>query len=256
MLPRLFDAMVSARDEGRGRGGHLGLGLAIVRLVAEYHGGAARAINLPGGRGVLFEWKCPWAKPPAACRGRELKLGVQRLRRTLYLGPNPPPAGNRLRHLAPIPGLPALADEGRRALRGPRRRGHGRLRALRREHAAQRCEGGGRQVHLPRPRKLQAREMTPAALATGVPADSRGPATARRSPRRATTRPGAPWSSSPPIASCWRWACRAPTPSSTPSSSSASSSRAWRSRRWSPIASPPCSSSCRPCCASRACRCR
>ena len=55
MLPRLFDAMVSARDEGRGRGGHLGLGLAIVRLVAAFHGGGARAVNLPDGRGVLFE---------------------------------------------------------------------------------------------------------------------------------------------------------------------------------------------------------
>jgi two-component system, OmpR family, sensor histidine kinase ChvG len=55
VLPRLFDAMVSARSEGQGRGGHLGLGLAIVRLVAAHHGGRARAVNLPDGRGVLFE---------------------------------------------------------------------------------------------------------------------------------------------------------------------------------------------------------
>lgn len=55
VLPRLFDAMVSARDQGQGRGGHLGLGLAIVRLVAVHHGGSARAVNLPEGRGVLFE---------------------------------------------------------------------------------------------------------------------------------------------------------------------------------------------------------
>ena len=55
VLPRLFDAMVSARGEGQGRGGHLGLGLAIVRLVALHHGGGARAVNLPDGRGVLFE---------------------------------------------------------------------------------------------------------------------------------------------------------------------------------------------------------
>ena len=59
MLPRLFDAMVSARAEGQGRGGHLGLGLAIVRLVAEFHGGAARAVNLPGGTGVHFEVELP-----------------------------------------------------------------------------------------------------------------------------------------------------------------------------------------------------
>jgi len=58
-LPRLFDSMVSVREEGQGRGGHLGLGLAIVRLVAEFHGGAARALNLPGGRGVRFEVDFP-----------------------------------------------------------------------------------------------------------------------------------------------------------------------------------------------------
>ncbi|MGE0356010.1 MAG: ATP-binding protein [Burkholderiales bacterium] len=63
MLPRLFDAMVSARDEGQGRGGHLGLGLAIVRLVAGFHGGAARAANLPDGRGVHFEVELPVAGP-------------------------------------------------------------------------------------------------------------------------------------------------------------------------------------------------
>jgi len=59
MLPRLFDAMVSGRDEGQGRGGHLGLGLAIVRLVAVFHGGTVRAVNLPEGRGVLFEVEVP-----------------------------------------------------------------------------------------------------------------------------------------------------------------------------------------------------
>jgi signal transduction histidine kinase len=66
MLPRLFDAMVSARDEGQGRGGHLGLGLAIVRLVAAFHGGAARAANLGEGRGVVFEVELPRAQPQGA----------------------------------------------------------------------------------------------------------------------------------------------------------------------------------------------
>jgi dedicated sortase system histidine kinase len=59
VLPGLFDAMVSGREEGHGRGGHLGLGLAIVRLVAQHHGGTARAANLPGDRGVLFEVEVP-----------------------------------------------------------------------------------------------------------------------------------------------------------------------------------------------------
>ena len=69
MLPRLFDAMVSARDDGRGRGGHLGLGLAIVRLVAGFHGGAARAANLPDGRGVALRGgsaRCRRPRQPAS----------------------------------------------------------------------------------------------------------------------------------------------------------------------------------------------
>ncbi|HST00097.1 MAG TPA: ATP-binding protein, partial [Usitatibacter sp.] len=53
---RLFDSMVSLRtaDEPRGEA-HLGLGLYIVRLVAQFHRGQVRAMNLPGGRGVRFE---------------------------------------------------------------------------------------------------------------------------------------------------------------------------------------------------------
>jgi signal transduction histidine kinase len=61
VLPRLFDSMVSAREEGQGRGGHLGLGLAIVRLVAQFHGGTVHAVNLPGGNGALFEVDVPVA---------------------------------------------------------------------------------------------------------------------------------------------------------------------------------------------------
>lgn len=56
MQGRLFDSLVSLR-EGGGRGGetpHLGLGLYVVRLVAERHGGAAAAHNLPGHEGVEF----------------------------------------------------------------------------------------------------------------------------------------------------------------------------------------------------------
>jgi dedicated sortase system histidine kinase len=56
MRGNLFDSMVSLRAE-RGRDGksgepHLGLGLYVARLIAEFHGGAIRAENLTSGSGV------------------------------------------------------------------------------------------------------------------------------------------------------------------------------------------------------------
>ena len=55
MVARLFDSMVSLRGQPGRDGGHLGLGLYIVRLVAEFHGGAVRARNLSAERGARFE---------------------------------------------------------------------------------------------------------------------------------------------------------------------------------------------------------
>ncbi|MGZ5033654.1 MAG: ATP-binding protein [Usitatibacter sp.] len=51
----LFDSLVSLRPVAGKREAHLGLGLFIVRLVAEAHGGRVRAANLPGDSGVRFE---------------------------------------------------------------------------------------------------------------------------------------------------------------------------------------------------------
>lgn len=54
---RLFDTLVSVRDAGARLPGdvpHLGLGLTVVRLVAELHRGRAQARNRDDGRGVEF----------------------------------------------------------------------------------------------------------------------------------------------------------------------------------------------------------
>ncbi|HET6603437.1 MAG TPA: ATP-binding protein [Xanthomonadaceae bacterium] len=53
---RLFDSLVSLRAESQRNGAtpHLGLGLYIVRLIAELHRGEAYARDLPDGNGVEF----------------------------------------------------------------------------------------------------------------------------------------------------------------------------------------------------------
>jgi len=55
---QLFDSLVSLRDK-RVSGQHLGLGLHIVRLVAEAHGGSVSARNLPDDAGVEFIIRLP-----------------------------------------------------------------------------------------------------------------------------------------------------------------------------------------------------
>ena len=53
MRGRIFDSLVSMR-EGKAGSPHLGLGLYIVRLIAELHGGQASAEDLSDGSGVCF----------------------------------------------------------------------------------------------------------------------------------------------------------------------------------------------------------
>jgi signal transduction histidine kinase len=73
MADRLFESMVSVRSPGAKPDAqarpkaepHLGLGLFIVRLIAEFHGGAARARNRPDGSGVTVEVAFPVAAAPA-----------------------------------------------------------------------------------------------------------------------------------------------------------------------------------------------
>jgi len=56
---RLFDSMVSVRDERTAGAPHLGLGLYIVRLIAEHHGGRASAADRTDGEGVTVSVVLP-----------------------------------------------------------------------------------------------------------------------------------------------------------------------------------------------------
>ncbi len=74
MQDRLFDSLVSVRatpartgERAAADAPHLGLGLYVVRLVAELHRGDAHARNLADGRGVEFTLGC------AACRAGRLR---------------------------------------------------------------------------------------------------------------------------------------------------------------------------------------
>jgi two-component system sensor histidine kinase ChvG len=59
MHGRLFDSMVSVRSEQSRNEPHLGLGLYIVRLIAEFHGGRATAMNRADGAGVIVSVVLP-----------------------------------------------------------------------------------------------------------------------------------------------------------------------------------------------------
>ena len=49
MAESLFDQMVSLRSDRASEQSHLGLGLYLVRLIAEFHGGRPFAMNVPRG---------------------------------------------------------------------------------------------------------------------------------------------------------------------------------------------------------------
>jgi len=59
MEGRLFESMVSIRTAGDRAQPHLGLGLYIVRLIAEFHGGSASAGNRADGDGVVVSVTLP-----------------------------------------------------------------------------------------------------------------------------------------------------------------------------------------------------
>jgi signal transduction histidine kinase len=58
---RLFDSMVSTRESGAVERPHLGIGLYVVRLIAEHMGGSIAARNREDGTGVVFALELPLA---------------------------------------------------------------------------------------------------------------------------------------------------------------------------------------------------
>ena len=65
MRDRLFHSMVSLRKERRGTEPHLGLGLYVARMIAEFHGGSIGAQTLRGADGVEVAVILPLAVPHA-----------------------------------------------------------------------------------------------------------------------------------------------------------------------------------------------
>jgi len=61
MAGQLFRSMVSVRPRGETAEPHLGFGLYIARLIAEFHGGEIAAANRADGRGVLVTVRFPLA---------------------------------------------------------------------------------------------------------------------------------------------------------------------------------------------------
>lgn len=72
----LFSSMVSLRTQGQpepeGGVGHLGLGLYIVRLIAEFHDGLPEAVNRPDGRGVTMRIRFRRGNRPHTATQREI----------------------------------------------------------------------------------------------------------------------------------------------------------------------------------------
>ena len=62
MRGHLFESMVSVREAAGRAGPHLGLGLYVARLVAEFHGGAIEAADTAAGDGVVVRVNLPLAR--------------------------------------------------------------------------------------------------------------------------------------------------------------------------------------------------
>jgi two-component system sensor histidine kinase ChvG len=61
MRGRLFESMISVREARATATPHLGIGLFVARLIAEFHGGSIAAADLPSGDGVALLVRFPLA---------------------------------------------------------------------------------------------------------------------------------------------------------------------------------------------------
>lgn len=59
MKDRIFDSMVSVRPEGKKSKPHLGMGLHIARMIADFHSGYIYAENLIDEEGVIVVLRIP-----------------------------------------------------------------------------------------------------------------------------------------------------------------------------------------------------
>ena len=62
MQDALFDSMVSHRSDMSDNKLHFGLGLYVVRVIAEHHNGSVSAHNLEDGSGVAISVRLPLAE--------------------------------------------------------------------------------------------------------------------------------------------------------------------------------------------------
>jgi len=63
MFNNIFDSMVSVRSSHLDSRLHFGMGLYVVRVIAQHHGGNVSASNLLNGKGVSIEVTLPLYKP-------------------------------------------------------------------------------------------------------------------------------------------------------------------------------------------------
>jgi len=116
LLPRVFDLFVQGeRTMDRSQGG-LGIGLTLVRRLAELHGGSAEVESAGPGHGATFTVRLPAVDPGAATRAQESTHAVAPLRIALIEDNEDVRTG--LRHLLELDGHTVLeAADGQSGLR-------------------------------------------------------------------------------------------------------------------------------------------